>query len=212
MSTTTDASQSTCTEFWKGEFGDEYTERNKKEDDSNRIFFLRTLASVQWIKDALEIGANCGRNLMALRKLFPFIELSAVEVNDLAVSLLEKLDLTEIYHKSVTEQFPGLGEYDLVISKGLLIHIPPEDLPNVYELMHKCCRKYILIAEYYNPTPVEVEYRGNKGKLFKRDFAGEMLDRYPDLKMRRYGFVYHRDEECPQDDLTWFLLEKENDA
>jgi len=44
--------------------------------------------------------------------------------------------------------------------------------------------------------------------LFKRDFAGEMLDRYPALKLLDYGFVYRRDPLFPQDDMTWFLLEK----
>jgi spore coat polysaccharide biosynthesis protein SpsF len=43
--------------------------------------------------------------------------------------------------------------------------------------------------------------------LFKRDFAGEMLDKYADLKLCDYGFVYHR-EKFSQDDISWFLLEK----
>jgi spore coat polysaccharide biosynthesis protein SpsF len=55
---------------------------------------------------------------------------------------------------------------------------------------------------------VEVPYRGNSGKLFKRDFAGEMLDRYSDLQLLDYGFGYHRDPQFPVDDITWFLLEK----
>ena len=52
---------------------------------------------------------------------------------------------------------------------------------------------FIGLVEYYNPTPVEVEYRGHVQKLFKRDFAGEMLDRFPDLTLVHYGFAYHRD-------------------
>jgi len=43
---------------------------------------------------------------------------------------------------------------------------------------------------------------------FKRDFAGEMLDRYRDLKLVDYGFAYHRDPAFSHDDITWFLLEK----
>ena len=51
-------------------------------------------------------------------------------------------------------------------------------------------------------------YRGHSQRLFKRDFAGEMLDRFPDLTLVDYGFAYHRDANFPQDDTTWFLLEK----
>jgi hypothetical protein len=35
-----------------------------------------------------------------------------------------------------------------------------------------------------------------------------LLDLYRELKLVNYGFVYHRDPSFPQDDFTWFLLEK----
>ena len=35
-----------------------------------------------------------------------------------------------------------------------------------------------MIAEYFNPTPVKVIYRNNKNKLFKRDFAKEIMNKY----------------------------------
>jgi spore coat polysaccharide biosynthesis protein SpsF len=92
--------------------------------------------------------------------------------------------------------------------KGVLIHINPDYLGKVYDLLYSIASRYICIAEYYNPKPVEVTYRGNEGKLFKRDFAGEMMDKFPDLKLIDYGFVYHRDYKFPQDDMTWFVLEK----
>ena len=91
---------------------------------------------------------------------------------------------------------------------GVLIHINPDELQTVYEKLYESSNKYILISEYYNPTPVEVSYRGNLNRLFKRDFAGEMMDKYPDLKLVDYGFRYHRDNMFPMDDSTWFILEK----
>ena len=96
---------------------------------------------------------------------------------------------------------------DLVFTKGLLIHIPPERLAEMYHKLYQSSDKYILICEYYSQTPVEIPYRDNDGKLWKRDFAGEMLNLYPDLELVDYGFVYHRDKN-PQDDLSWFLMEK----
>jgi len=40
------------------------------------------------------------------------------------------------------------------------------------------------------------------------DFAGEVLDSYSEMRLLDYGFAYHRDTACKQDDTTWFLLEK----
>ena len=68
-------------------------------------------------------------------------------------------------------------------------------------------KRYIVIVEYYNPSPVDIIYRGHKDKLFKRDFAGELIEEYG-LNLVDYGFFYKRDKLTPQDDLTWFLLEK----
>ena len=66
----------------------------------------------------------------------------------------------------------------------------------------------LCIVEYYNPTPVSVAYRGHGDKLFKRDFAGEILDRFKDVSLVDYGFSYHRDNVFPSGDYNWFLLEK----
>ncbi|WP_293073175.1 pseudaminic acid biosynthesis-associated methylase [Moorena sp. SIO4A5] len=89
-----------------------------------------------------------------------------------------------------------------------MIHINPDKLAQVYRLLYESSNRYICISEYYNPTPVELNYRGHQGKLFKRDFAGELMDQFDDLRLLDYGFVYHRDNQFPQDDTTWFLLEK----
>lgn len=44
-------------------------------------------------------------------------------------------------------------------------------------------------------------------KLFKRDFAGEIMSRHKDFELVDYGFVYHG-ASFPQDDVNWFLLRK----
>lgn len=91
----------------------------------------------------------------------------------------------------------------------MLIHLNPDRLPDVYARLYECSRAYILVNEYYNSKPVEVNYRGHSERLFKRDFAGDLLDAYPDLALVNYGFQHHRDPNFPADDLTWFLLKKQ---
>jgi len=94
-----------------------------------------------------------------------------------------------------------------VLSKGVLIHIDPASLPLAYDTLFASAGRYICLVEYYNPTPVEVPYRGHAARLFKRDFAGEMMQRFPGLRLLDYGFVYRHDPRHPLDDVTWFLLE-----
>ena len=199
--------------FWSGEFGDEYTERNKGGQWSinNIYFFSGALKKTGGIKSILELGCNRGLNLTALDYLFDHASLTGIDIN--AHALLELSEMVwrngqpKTFHSGICE-FETEETFDLVFTKGVLIHINPENLEKVYQRMYDLSNRYILVAEYYNPTPIEVPYRGYAGRLFKRDFAGDLLDRYP-LKLIDYGFVYHRDDK-PQDDLNWFLMEKED--
>lgn len=196
--------------FWAStEWGRDYIQRNGIELIKNNInFFSNIIESCSDVTSIIEFGANIGLNLHALEKLFNTIDLNAIEINNQAVEELKKLDfLNTVYHESILE-FEASRTWDLVLIKTVLIHINPEYLNTVYEKLYKASNKYILIAEYYNPSPVTINYRGHEDRLFKRDFAGEMLDKYDDLELVDYKFTYHRDNNFPQDDITWFLLRK----
>ncbi|OMP65789.1 pseudaminic acid biosynthesis-associated methylase [Domibacillus epiphyticus] len=192
--------------FWAEEFGNEYIKRNKN-FSTNIPLFSRILNRTNQVKSILEFGSNIGLNLKAIRAILPEAKLSAIEINPVAAKHLEQIGNLEIYNQSILD-FEVDYKRDFVLIKGVLIHINPDFLNDVYELLYNASDKYICISEYYNPTPVELHYRGHEGKLFKRDFAGEMLDKYPNLDLVDYGFVYHKDKNFPQDDTTWFLLEK----
>ncbi|MDD3246139.1 MAG: hypothetical protein PHF18_04690 [Methanosarcina sp.] len=197
--------------FWAGKFGDEYVERNQtaKILASNISLFSQIFKNVDSVKSVIEFGPNIGLNLHAIKQLIPEVELSAIEINKKAVSILEKMSDINIYNQSILDFNPDYKR-DFTFVKGVLIHIDPEQLTFVYNLLYTTSKKYICIIEYYNPTPIKITYRGHEKKLFKRDFAGEMLDQFSDLKLVNYGFIYHRDLTFPQDDISWFLLEKSN--
>ena len=122
------------------------------------------------------------------------------------VTKLIKRLLEKLYTKSIIEELSD-EPADMTFTAGVLIHINPEYINKVYENLVKGTKRYIVIAEYYNPTPVSINYRGFKNKLFKRDFAGDLIDNYG-LNLINYGFIYKRDKLTPQDDVNWFLLEK----
>lgn len=195
--------------FWQGDFGNQYVGRNVGQPlvAANLALFAKALMRAGRIESLLELGTNTGNNLQALHQLLPQCELFGVEINASACAEAQALGIGQIWHGSLFD-FPRERSFDLTLSKGVLIHLAPHLLPVAYEQLYELSQRYILIAEYYNPSAVEVSYRGNSGKLFKRDFAGEMLDRYDDLQLLDYGFGYHRDRQFPLDDITWFLLEK----
>jgi pseudaminic acid biosynthesis-associated methylase len=196
--------------FWAGEFGVEYIARNRgsKLLASNIEFFARGLHRAQGIGSCIEFGANVGMNISALKLLYPEIEAFGIEINkEAAAQLGEVIPSNCIYNTSILD-FSPTRQWDFTLIKTVLIHIEPRFLPNVYEKLVNSTSRYLMIAEYYSQDPVEVSYRGHSDRLFKRDFAGEIMDSYPEMKLIDYGFSYRRDPQYPQDDISWFLLEK----
>ncbi len=198
-------------DFWKNEFGNEYSSRknnNYKIIEQRETEFKKYLKTTNGINSVLEFGANIGLNLSILKSMIEGLSLHAVEINQSAIKDLEKIVPAEnIFEGSFTE-FTSTLKFDLVISRGVLIHLNPDDLPKAYEQLYTYTNKYILISEYFNTDPVSVDYRGYQNKLFKRDFCKEILDMYSDLNLIDYGFLYSSDSNYKYDDLTWFLLEK----
>ena len=163
--------------FWEGDFGTEYTERNRISLAQRQPFFAKILQTTYGVNTICELGANRGHNLQAIASLSPNFELTGVELNQSALIELEKITGVQSIKSSIQELEVNIS-FDLIFTCGVLIHISPEDLHLVYQKMYELSSRYILINEYYNPVPVEINYRGHQGKLFKRDFAGELLEKY----------------------------------
>ena len=154
------------------------------------------------MQSVCELGANRGHNLRALQTIRP-LELSGVEINPVAFEEFKSIEGVAAYQSSILAFDPG-KQFDLVFTSGVLIYIAPDDLPATYRKLAQLSRRYVLLNEYFNPTPVELSYRGHTGKLFKRDFAGEFLDTCPGFRVLRYGFLWKRMEPA-RDNSTWTL-------
>lgn len=194
--------------FWAGSFGDDYVARNRGERllAAKTAFFGRALRGASGPGSVCELGCNIGLNLQALSRL-GVPALKGIEINPTAAAEARAAGVAEISQRSILEDLGDEGLFDLTFTMGVMIHIAPDRLPVVYDNLVRLSRRHVFVCEYYNPAPVSVPYRGHADRLFKRDFAGEMIERHG-LDLVDYGFVYRRDPLMPMDDLTWFLLRK----
>ena len=90
------------------------------------------------------------------------------EINTEAANQLKSIIPEQNVTGSIFDFSPN-QTWDLVLIKGVLIHINPDELDKVYEKLVTSCGRYLLVAEYYNPSPVTIPYRGHENRLFKRD-------------------------------------------
>lgn len=200
-------------EFWRGSFGDAYVDRNiaSSEHLHARVALWSEILghTLQAPPESiLEIGANLGINLRALRALTA-ARLFAVEPNDKARSILVKDGIV-----AATDVRSGVASaidfsddaVDLAFTSGVLIHIHPDDLLVSLREIYRCSKRWIVCVEYFSDKIEMIPYRGHNDRLFKRDFGSFWLDNFPKLRPVAYGFAWRR--ATGLDNLTWWLFEK----
>jgi len=198
---------------WAGDFGAEYTARNVASKDALRSRTMMWARIGQAFHDdpprtILEVGCNLGINLRVLSQLFD-VELSAIEPNPVARETLAKdgvLAPKKIY-AGFGDNIPVAdGAVEMSFTSGVLIHVDPARLDATMDEIHRVTSKYIMCAEYFSPRAETLSYRGRDGLLFRNDFGGLYMDRFPGLRLVDYGFFWKR--ATGLDDVTWWLFRK----
>jgi len=196
--------------FWADTYVNDYIDRNHTFDRLLALTAWRQmLRSAEGIETILECGSNIGRNISFLREILPNAGKSIIEIGDLPYSIdTKQYELEHAFHGSILDSNLPSEAFDLVFTTSVLIHIHPDNLLANMQRMFEYSRRYILIGEYFNRTPVMIEYRGEGDRLFKSDFGKTFVSNFP-VRVVDYGFLWgHEFDEAGFDDVTWWLFEK----
>lgn len=200
--------------FWADTYAQDYIRKNSSFDQEGGVEgWRRMLAKAAPTSRILECGCNIGRNLGFLDTLRPEATKSIIEISKPAFDFVTghyKLD--ETFNGPILQSDLAPASFDLVFTIGVLIHVNPDDLLATMTKMHDYSRRYVLIGEYFNRTPVMLEYQGEANKLFKRNFGKLFIENH-DVELVDYGFLWgHEFDAAGFDDITWWLFEKKSDA
>ncbi|OGF74044.1 methyltransferase type 11 [Candidatus Giovannonibacteria bacterium RIFCSPHIGHO2_02_FULL_46_20] len=205
-------------ELWSGDFGNAYVDRNPQsvaeldalyEKDYgitrsalNEEFF----GALDRNAKILEVGANIGLQLGALQRM-GFKNLLGVEINDYAVSQAKKLHPEVDIIKGSAFDLPFRDNYfNLVYTSGVLIHIAPGNLPKAMGEIVRVSKNFVWGLEYFADEPTDIEYRGKKGFLWKRDFSAMYQELFPSLSVVKEKML---PMVGSQNSSQMFLLEKQ---
>jgi pseudaminic acid biosynthesis-associated methylase len=202
---TADTESARLERLWSGEFGDAYAARNADAWERRGPFWRELLTKIE-AASVLEVGCNVGANLYWLSELVGPSAVFGVDVNEVALARArEILPKANVVLASARELPFRDRWFDLVLTAGVLIHLPPNILPLAMSEVVRCSARYVLCCEYFADEPTEVAYRGESGALFKRDFGALYRELFPDLQLVEQGEL-SRDEGW--DDVTWWLFER----
>lgn len=207
-------------EFWNGDFGKEYTDRNHFTPEEWDAYYMmqfgvtKRAMNDEFIgnlpKDAriLEVGCNIGMQLRGLQNQ-GFTNLYGIELQRYAVEEAKRVtkDINIIQGSGFDIPFKD-GFFDIVVTNGVLIHISPNDYSKIFAEMMRCSNKYIWGLEYYAEKTTDINYRGNEGFLWKANFPKLFMEQFPNLTMvKQQLYPYVNTAETGNTDIM-YLLEK----
>lgn len=180
------------TEFWKGSFGNQYTDRNKVDLNSTYMSYFgvtRTDLNKEVLQTIdttnltiLEAGCNRGLQLKLLREQ-GFNNLWGIDINLKALNSAKDNKQNNIVEGSILDIPYKDNFFDLVFTSGVLIHIHPSEIKNAIAELYRTTKKYIWCFEYYSDNYENIPYRGYENKMWKANFLQLFIEQYPDLKI-----------------------------
>jgi len=196
--------------FWKEIYAKDYMSKNSEFDvELGLTAWKRMLQKSENLNSILECGCNIGRNINSLNHILPNAEKSIIEINPEAYNTVTtKYAIKNSFNGTIVASDLPKNQFDLVFTCGVLIHISPDNLLKNMEKIYSYSKNYILIAEYFNRTPVMIEYQGEQNMLFKRDFGKLFIENF-DVELVDYGFLWgHIYDNAGFDDITYWLFKK----
>lgn len=205
-------------DFWKGNFGKEYTDRNSHSIEDWDKFYLNIYGKTKIEMNSgfignlpkdmkmLEVGCNTGMQLNGFQRM-GFKNIYGIELQPYAVEEAKKYTKNINIISGSGFDLPFKDSYfDLVCTNGVLIHISPDDLPKIMAEMYRCSKKYIFGFEYFAENVTEINYRGHSNYLWKADYAALFMQQFPDLTLVKKEMYPYLDN--PNNTDFMYLLEK----
>lgn len=188
-------------DLWRSEWGTAYHQRNRFTPDQVRPVYDTILGDVQ-VGSVLEVGCGLGHNLMAIDALLR----TGIEPNEAARNEANERygdRLLQVIDGDVTNLPFSDGVFDLVLTCGLLIHIPPVDIQRAVEELVRVSSRYVLAIEYAAVEEEMVEYRGERDALWRRPY-GKLLMAWGGMRL----ITWSDTDPDLYPGCSWWLMEK----
>lgn len=198
------------TNYWQA--NEDYILRNAEFDTKLGVKAWSQIlsGSLGDITSVVDVGANIGRNIGFLQdsNLLPNASYTAIDINEQALRQLNSnFPNTKTIQSSIQTLDCG-DTFDLVFTSGVLIHISPDNLHQVFDKLIKLTSKYCILIEYFNRTPIELSYQGRSKLLWKRDFGRDFLN-YSGFELCSYGFLWgYEYDQAGFDDTTYWVFRR----
>ena len=146
---------------------DDYTDENVKSIQDELSKFIYHLTLGLGAKTVLEAGCNVGNNLSGFPSSF---DVHGIDMNEKALNGARVQYPTFHFDKgSITKMPYNDSQFDLVFTRGVLIHIDQNDMSSVIKELFRVSRKWIINLEYFGEDGKTIKWKRGDNLLWYRD-------------------------------------------
>jgi hypothetical protein len=193
-------------DLWAGWYGIQYTTKFTV-DWRERIPLLRWVLDTcalagHPVRSVLDVGTNAAWNLRALRDIDPSLQLEGLEINQhVAITGASMEFLVTCGNARHLAAHFRESAFDLVMTSGVLIHLPPEHVEEAMRAIARVARRWVLAIEYPSDVEIAVRKHGDTPRAWARPYC----ELYEQLGLR-FAAVDYGAEGYPE--CRAWLLEK----
>lgn len=148
---------------YNSDLWNEYTKDNDESYQESLSNFIANASLVLGAEKILEAGCNIGNNLRSFNSK---LKVYGLDMNEKALQVAKnKLPNFEFKQGSLTDIPFEDNHFDLVFTRGVLIHIHPDDMQNATKELFRVSNKWIF----------NLEYLGEDNKMIKWSRGDDLL-------------------------------------
>lgn len=158
-------------ELWR-----KYTNDNENVDQNRISKFIYYVSVSLGAKKICEAGCNVGNNLTE----FPLdSEIFGFDMNESALEkTIKKYPSFQFSKENIRKTKFSNDMFDLVFTRGVLIHIPPDEIKNAIDELFRISKKWIFNLEYFGEDGKMIKWKRGDDLLWYRNMK-KLWDKYP---------------------------------
>lgn len=159
---------------YNSDIWDEYTKENEESFQEPLSNFIYNVSLVLGAKKILEAGCNIGNNLRS----FPSdSEVFGLDMNEKALEIAKSRSPNFNFKQGSLTKIPFEDNFfDLVFTRGVLIHIHPDDVSDAMKELLRVSKKWIFNLEYFGEDNKMIKWKRGDKLLWYRDIEKRWKD------------------------------------
>lgn len=162
----------TCLEVGKkmdynSKLWDEYTDDNVDQTQDELSKFIYHISTALGAKKICEAGCNVGNNLSGFPKGF---DVHGIDMNKYALERVKKrYPSFKFQYENITKTSYPDSFFDLVFTRGVLIHIPKKEIDDVLRELLRISKKWVFNLEYFGDDGEMIKWKRGDDLLWYRN-------------------------------------------